>query len=310
MKSWLEDPRKRAIGISLIVSVLMLSGKWVAYLITGSSAILSDAVESVVHIAATGIAAFGVWYGSRPADPDHPYGHGKIAYFSAGFEGALLFAAAIPIVAEAIFSLARGPELQRLNLGILITFGLGVLNLALGLYLVHEGRKHRSIALIANGKHVLTDMWTSVGVVGGILLVKATGLLWLDPIVAIAVSLWIFWTGLTLIYRSYHGLMDRADPKTSRLIQEQLNKSVQEGLLADFHQLRHREVDSQIWVEVHFLLPGGLTLTEAHGKVTQVEEQLRTSFPRHKVIISSHLEPDDHQAAHPHGHAADDPLTG
>ena len=153
----------------------MLAGKWTAYAITGSTAILADAAESIVHLAATSFAALSLWYSTRPADADHPYGHGKIAFFSAGFEGALILVASLAILWTAILSFVTGPQLANLGVGVVITAALGLINLGLGLLLIHVGKKHNALVLIANGQHVLSDMWTSLGVAGGVLLVWWTG---------------------------------------------------------------------------------------------------------------------------------------
>lgn len=286
----------------------MLGGKWVAYLLTSSSAIFSDAAESVVHLAATAIAAFGVWYSRRPADESHPYGHGKIAYFSAGFEGAFILFAAASIVTIAIRELIAGPELQRLGIGLLVTGALGAINLALGLYLVRTGRKHDSLALVANGHHVLTDMWTSLGVVVGVGVVLVTGILWLDPVIALIVGSHIAWTALRLLRTSFHGLMERVDSATSKQIIELLEEAVSRGTIDGFHQLRHRQVDDTLWIDVHLLLAGDLDVTEAHTRATEVEGAIKEGLPTSRVVVSSHVEPSDHAAAHPEGHSSEDPF--
>ncbi|MEE8142967.1 MAG: cation diffusion facilitator family transporter [Planctomycetota bacterium] len=304
-----RDPRKLAISVSLMLAVLVLIGKWIAYLLTSSTAIFSDAAESVVHIAATGIAAYSIWYAMRPADAEHLYGHGKFAYFSAGFEGALLLAVAASIFYAAIVSLIRGPVLHNLGVGIVITASLGLVNLALGIYLIRVGRRESALALVANGHHVLSDMWTSLGVVLGVVLVAWTGAVWLDPLVAVAVGVQISSTGFALVRKAYHGLMDRVEPEDSRIIQESLSSSVAEGLVSGFHQLRHRQVDDMLMVEMHLLLPGELSLAEAHERVSVVEEKLREELSNPRVLIYSHLEPSDHGAAHPEGHELEDPLT-
>jgi cation diffusion facilitator family transporter len=184
----MTNPRERAtqvfaIRLSLAVGVLMLGGKWYAYSITGSTAILSDAAESVVHIAAVAFAAFSLWLSYRPPDESHPYGHDKISYFSAGIEGLLIILAAAFIVFESIRKLIQGVELMNLDTGTLFIFGASAINLLLGLYLVWRGKKSKSLILVANGKHVLTDSWTSFGVVAGLLLTGWTGWLPFDPLI-------------------------------------------------------------------------------------------------------------------------------
>lgn len=300
---------QRAMRLSLIASILMLGGKISAYLITGSSAIFSDAAESVIHIFATGIAAFSLWYTHRPADRDHLYGHGKIVYFSAGFEGALILSAALVILYSCVSDLIRGPSIKHLDWGLLITGVLTLINLGLGVLLVRTGKKHNSFVLIANGRHVLTDMWTSAGVIVGVAIVWMTGIAWLDPVTGIVVGLQILYTAFMLIRDSFYGLTDRVDPEKTATFVAALNHAVQEGLIKDFHQFRYRRSDDQVWIEVHFLMPGTLTTSEAHRRGTLVEESLRRVAETEQVWITSHIEPDDHDvSAHPGGHSEEDPL--
>jgi cation diffusion facilitator family transporter len=287
---------------SLLVAVLMLVGKLGAYWVTGSAAILSDAAESVVHGFATGIAAISLWYAHRPADRQHPYGHGKIAFFSAGFEGALIFAAAAFIFYSSILSLIRGPELQQLGIGIAITGALGLVNLALGLALVTIGKKHNALILVANGKHVLTDMWTSLGVVIGVGIVWVTDILWLDPVIAMLVATNILVSGTALMLRAYHGLLDEADRDQTQTLMACLEEAVESGEISAYHQLRHRQTNDVMWVELHMLQPGEMPLDEAHRKVTVVEERLRDAFPAYRVHVTTHIEPAAHDRAHPQGH--------
>jgi len=304
-----RDARKAAMAASVGVAILMLGGKLYAYFLTGSKAIFSDAAESVVHIAATGVAAFSLWYSRQPADRSHLYGHGKIGYFSAGFEGAFILAAAGAILYEAIEALVVGPELQRLGMGLLITGGLGLVNLVLGLTLVAVGRRHNSIILEANGRHVLTDMWTSVAVVGGVAVVWLTGVVWLDPVVAMAAALHILWSAVGLMRRAYDGLLDRADPGVTDQVLACLTRARDEGRIRGFHQVRQRITNDEVWIEAHLLLPGELPTTEAHARVTRVEEAIRERIPDRVVHITTHVEPADHETAHPGGHAGvEDPL--
>ncbi len=305
----IRDPKRFAISLSLGAAVLMLAGKWAAFVITGSDAIFSDAAESVVHIVATLMAAYSLWYAGQPADRTHPYGHGRIAFFSAGVEGTLILVAALAILYSAIESLIEGPELERLSVGLLITAGLCAVNLALGGYLVAVGKRHGSLVLIANGYHVLTDMWTSLGVVAGISAVWLTDILWLDPAIAILLALHILRSAVALIRRAYGGLMDEADAEVTERIIACLERAVSGGQLAAFHQLRHRQIENSIWLEVHFLLPGRLTVWEAHERVNEVESTVKESLPGHEVHITSHIEPEEHHHAHPGGHESADPYA-
>lgn len=289
----------------------MLVGKLIAYFLTHSAAIFSDAAESVVHGAATGLAAYSVWYASRPADARHPYGHGRIAYFSAGFEGALVLAAAIAVMLSGIAGLIRGPELRHLGIGLTIAATLALINLALGLALVHVGRRHNALILLANGKHVLADMWTTAAAIVGVGLVLLTGAQWLDPVAALCIGVYIMATGIALIRKAVAGLMDEIEPELSRRLIDGLRKAVSDGLILDFHQLRCRQINDEVWVDVHVLVAGESSTREAHASVTHAEQSVRELFPDGKLHITSHIEPADHTAAHPAGHEeTTDPLQG
>lgn len=297
-----KDYQRPVMVASLVIAFLMLGGKTAAWYITGSAAILSDALESVVHLFATGFAAFSLWYSVQPADEQHPYGHGKVAYFSSGFEGALISIAAFSILATAIRDILRGPEIDQIGLGIIITGVLALINLVLGWTLVQTGKKHNSIVLRANGHHVLTDMWTSVGVIVGLFLVRWTGFVMLDPIVAIILALNILWTAGRLMRDSWHGLMEAADPAETRRIVTLLDEALEKNVIAGYHQLRHRRVHDRVWIEVHLLFPEALTVTEAHDASHRVEDALHELFAVDTVVFTAHLEPELHDVAHSERH--------
>lgn len=289
--------RRRAMRLSLVVGVAMLMGKMVAYRLTGSAAILSDAAESVIHVAAVAFAAFSLSLSLRPANRRYRYGYERIAFFSAGAEGALIGLAALFIIVSAVEKWRAGLELQQLGLGTLIVLGAALLNLALGGYLVLVGRRTRSIILEANGKHVLTDSWTSFGVVGGLLLVLWTGWLPFDPLVAIAVALNILWSGWDLVRRSVTGLMDFSDPR----IGEQLEATVAaicSELGVGYHEVRFRDTGQRLLVDLHVLVPGEMTVREAHERATALEHGLPLRVP-FDVEVVTHIESvEDHEAVH------------
>lgn len=297
-----KDYQRPVMVASLVIAFLMLGGKTAAWYITGSAAILSDALESVVHLFATGFAAFSLWYSVQPADEQHPYGHGKVAYFSSGFEGALISIAAFSIMVTAIRDIIRGPEIDQIGLGLIITGGLALINLGLGLALVHTGKKHNSIVLRANGHHVLTDMWTSAGVIVGLFLVRWTGIVMLDPIVAIILALNILWTAGRLMRDSWNGLMEAADPQETRQIVDLLTEAMDNKVISGFHQLRHRRVHDRVLIEVHLLFPEDHSVTQAHDESHRVEDALHRMFASDTVIFTAHLEPEHHDDAHSDRH--------
>jgi len=262
-----------AMRLSLVIGVFMLVGKVGAYLLTGSAAILSDAAESIIHVIAVVFAAFSLRLSTRPADERFLYGYERITFFSAGFEGAMIVVAAIAIIWAAIAKWLRGLELENLGAGTLVVLAAGIINAVLGWYLIHVGRRNRSLILEADGKHVLTDSWTSFGVVGGLGLVLLTGWKPFDPLVAIAVALNILWSGGHLVWRSARGLMDYSDPQTARMLREKLDHLCTE-LGLEYHGVRFRTTGYTLMVEVHLLFPYEVSVGEAHARATQLEQRL------------------------------------
>lgn len=290
-----------AMKLSLAVGLLMLAGKGTAWWITGSAAILSDAMESVVHVVAVGFAAFSLWLSVRPATKRYHYGYERISFFSAGFEGAMIIVAAIAIIAVAIQKWMTGLTLEQLGFGTGLVAGAGALNGALGWYLVHTGKKTGSLILVANGRHVLTDCWTSSGVVVGLLLVQWTGWKPFDPICAIVMAVNILWSGGDLIWRSARGLLDYADPGTEEKLRAELDLAAVRETVA-WHRLKFRETGGRLLAEVHLLFPASVTVRLAHQVATRIEKRLEESFEGRLEVIT-HLEPsDDHDGIHGESH--------
>ena len=295
-----QADQRFAMRLSLVVGVLMLVGKVSAYLITGSAAILSDAAESIIHVVAVAFAAFSLDLSTRPANQRFRYGYERIAFFSAGVEGALIVIAAIVIIASAMDKWLRGLELTQLGLGTLIVLAASIANAALGGYLVWLGKRTRSIILEANGKHVLTDSWTSFGVVAGLGLVLLTGWKPFDPIVAIAVAVNILWSGGSLLRRSISGLMDYSDPAVAGELERQVAALCQD-LGIRYHQIRFRSTGRRVLVDLHVLFPYETPVGRAHELATTLEEQLRLRVP-FEVEVASHIESiEDHENVHKAG---------
>jgi cation diffusion facilitator family transporter len=289
--------QRMAMRLSLVVGIAMLIGKVGAYWITGSAAILSDAAESVIHVVAVAFAVFSLNLSLRPADRHFRYGYERIAFFSAGVEGALIVFAALVIIVSAVDKWMRGLELTQLGLGTLIVLVASVANAALGGYLVWMGKRTRSIILEANGKHVLTDSWTSFGVVAGLGLVMLTGWKPFDPIVAIAVAVNILWSGGGLLRRAVSGLMDYSDPEVARELEPHVEKLATE-LGINFHQVRFRHTGQRVLVDMHVLFPYGTPVGEAHRLATALEEQLPGRVP-FEVEVATHIESlEDHEDVH------------
>ncbi len=286
-----------AMRISLIVGVLMLAAKVSAYLLTGSSAIFSDAAESVVHVVAVGFAVFSLWLSTRPADPKFHYGYERITFFSAGFEGAMIVVAAGSIVYTTIEKWRHGLVFEDLGNGVILIAGAGVLNAVLGWYLLRLGRRNRSLILEADGKHVLTDSWTSFGVVVGIVLVMLTGWKQLDPLVAFAVAGNILWSGGSLVWQAAKGLMDYSDPAVGHQIRSNLDAICDEFGL-QYHGVRFRTTGYRLIIEIHLLFPQSMALGEAHRLATLVEERLTRDLDM-PAEVTTHLESlEDHSEVH------------
>lgn len=286
-----------AMLLSLAVGVLMLIGKVAAYLLTGSSAIFSDAAESVVHVVAVAFAAFSLWLSTRPAVPKFQYGYERITFFSAGFEGAMIVLAAGSILFAAIQKWRHGLQLEDLGSGVILILAAGVLNAALGWYLLRIGRRNHSLILEADGKHVLTDSWTSFGVVGGLILVMATGWKPFDPLIAIAVAANILWSGGRLMWHSLQGLLDYSDPAIGHRIRCELDTLCEE-LGVQYHGVRFRTTGYRQIIEVHLLFPHTLSVGEAHRLATMVEERLPHSLEMPSEV-TTHLESlEDHAVVH------------
>lgn len=290
-----------AMRLSLIVGVLMLLGKVTAYLMTHSAAIFSDAAESIVHVVAVAFAAFSLRLSAKPAAPNFLYGYERITFFSAGFEGAMILVAAIAILVQAINRWISGLQLQHLGAGTLLVLFAGVLNLLLGVYLLRTGRKTNSLILEADGKHVLTDSWTSFGVVGGLVLVMLTGWKPFDPLVAIAVAANIFWSGGRLVRQSVVGLLDYSDPEAGRKIRGKLDEICSE-LGIQYHGVRFRTTGFRQIVEIHLLFPASTSVSEAHRLATSLEERLPAELDMPAEVIT-HLESlEDHADVHHEEH--------
>lgn len=284
--------KKKAVGISLVIGVILFGGKLTAYFITGSAAVLSDALESIVNIVAASFALYSLVLSSKPADKEHPYGHGKVEFFSAGFEGAMIIIAAIAIIVYAIKAILTEHEISSLDTGAGIITGASIINLLLGLYLVRTGKKTKSLVLIADGKHVLTDSITSFGAVGALVLVLVTGIKIIDPIVAIILGLNILWTGKHLVRESIGGLMNENDDKIINAIAEELEddrKNYPDWI--DVHRLRYWKSGDKYMVDFHLIVPYYKSVSESHVTVDMVERKIIKALGTKQVESLIHLDP-------------------
>jgi len=287
--------------LSLIFGLAMLVGKTTAYFLTHSAAIFSDAAESVIHVLAVGFASFSLRLSTKPASPQFLYGYERITFFSAGFEGAMIVVAAIAILFESIRQWIAGLQLEHLGAGAAVVLIAGILNAGLGYYLLRTGRRTNSLILEANGKHVLTDSWTSFGVVLGLGLVLLTHWKPFDPLVAIAVAANILWSGGHLVWRSAVGLLDYSDPKAGGKIRDRLDVICSE-LAIQYHGVRFRTTGYRQIIEVHLLFPRLTSVSEAHRLATILEERLPAELGMPAEVMT-HLESlEDHADVHSEQH--------
>jgi cation diffusion facilitator family transporter len=283
------DEQKRMMNLSLAAAVLLLGAKVTAAVVTRSSAVYSDAAESVVHLLAVGFAAWALRLANKPADDSHHFGHDKIAFLSGGFEGAMISAAAVLILYEAVRQFVFGVTIEYIAFGAVITAAAAIVNLVLGLSLIRIGKKSGSPLLRANGLHVLTDVWSSGAVLVALALIYWTKWVWWDPIAAVLAALNILRVGFKLIRESLGGLLDESDPKVEREIRQLLDQEVENRGLSH-HNLRHRHSGRTHWVEFHLVFDDALTVGRAHEAATEIEASVAALLhPDGRVI--SHLEP-------------------
>ncbi len=281
--------RLRAMLWSLAFAGLLLAVKFIAYAITRSNAVLSDAFESIVNVAASGFALYTIWVAARPADASHPYGHGKAEAFSAGFEGGLIVLAGAAIVWGAVPALWSPAPIAHIDTGLVLVAAAGVVNLVLGRFLVRTGRRTGSLALEADGHHVLSDSLTTAGVMVGLGIVRVTGWLWVDAVVAIAIGLHLLRVGAGLAGHAVANLMDQADPGVLGMIAQALAHARPPGWI-EVHRLRSWRTGSVHHVDFHLTLPRFWGLERAHRAEHVSTEVVREVLQEHADVIV-HLDP-------------------
>jgi cation diffusion facilitator family transporter len=278
----------RLMLLSVAAGLATIALKVLAWRLTGSAGLLSDALESIVNLAAALIALFVVRWATLPADAEHMYGHEKAEYFSAGVEGGLIMVAAASIAWVAIERLLHPVPLEEVSVGLAISAGASLINLLVGLTLVRAGRRHRSITVEADGRHLLTDVWTSLGVIAGVAVVALTGWERLDPLIALAVAVNIVFTGVRLVRRSTGGLMDHAlAPVEQAALDAALAPHREQGI--SFHAIRNRQAGRRSFVSMHVLVPGRWTIQHGHDLIERIEADVHSALPHSTVF--THIEP-------------------
>ncbi len=274
--------------LSIGAAVITIALKFGAYLITDSVGLLSDAVESLVNLVAAATALFALWYSTRPVDRSHNYGHRKIEFFSAAIEGALILVAATSIIWFSLQRLLNPQPIESVSLGLFIALFATLINLALARAMLRVARQHESVVLEADGQHLMTDVWTTVGVIAALIVANVTDWQWVDPVVGLLVAVNIIRIGFSLLRSSFDGLMDRAIPTEE---ERKIRVAIEQAIPADvtYHALRTRRSGSHRAVDLHLLVPGVQRVRDAHQLSKQIEGSIDATFPGTETVI--HIEP-------------------
>jgi cation diffusion facilitator family transporter len=280
---------ERFAWLSVAAALATIALKTLAWWVTGSVGLLSDALESIVNLAAALLAVSMLRLAASPPDEEHPYGFSKAEYLAAGIEGALIVLAAAGILITAVPRLLQPQPLDAPLLGLGVSAAASAINLGVAMVLLRVGKKYHSITLEADGQHLMTDVWTSVGVIAGVALVFATGWLLLDPLVALAVAAHIVWTGVGLVRRSASGLLDAAIAQHDREAIQQIFDEFSRRDRVAFHAFRTRRAAKRRFVSFHLLVPDGWTVKRAHRLSEEIEARIRAAVPHASVF--THIEP-------------------
>jgi cation diffusion facilitator family transporter len=286
-------PEAVAGQLSVVVGVILLVVKFLAYLMTGSAAIFSDAMESIVNVAASCFALYALFYAHRPADREHPYGHGKIEFMSAGFEGGMIFVAALVIAFRAIEAIYRKPQIEGIAAGLALMGVAMLVNGAMGLYLIRAGKKHNSLTLQADGHHLFSDAVTSAAAIVALTIVKFTGWRIVDPLFALVIAVYISWLAIGLMRAGAAGLLDEQDLADEALLVKILDAHlVPDGKppqICSYHKLRHRHSGRYHWVDFHIMVPPGLTIDQGHAIASTIEYEIEQALGEGNA--TAHVEP-------------------
>jgi cation diffusion facilitator family transporter len=278
------------IRLSFIFSTIICAVKFVAWFVTGSLLILSDALESIINVVAAAFAWYSIYLSNKPRDTEHPYGHGKIEFFSIGFEGAMILIAGFGILIQAVLFFFNPPELHALTTGVWLTLAGGVANFLLGFFLLKKGRQNNSLTLQGNGKHILSDSYSSIGVLVAVVLILFTGYTWIDPIASVIAAAIIIFTGFKLMRKSVSGLMDEVDMKIVDELVDILKEQRQPNWI-DMHNLRVQRYGSSYHVDCHVTMPYYYSLEEVHEEITKLDRILNSNFKKGSIEFFIHTDP-------------------
>ncbi|MEH0154361.1 cation diffusion facilitator family transporter [Limibacter armeniacum] len=279
----------RLLRIAVIVSGLLMTIKFTAYFMTASNSILSDAFESIVNVVASAFALYSIMYAAKPKDEDHPYGHGKIESVAASLEGMLVLMAGLGIIFKAAHDYFFGYEIGKLDTGIVLMVVTAVVNFVLGRILIKTGREHHSVLLVADGKHLVADTYSTSGIVVGLIIMYYTGFSWLDSLIAFGVGCVVAYSGFRVVKEALSGIMDEADYKLLRKVVKILEKNRKQNWI-DTHNLRIIKYGRMLHLDLHMTMPYFLTVEQSHDEVKAVEELVDAQF-HDEVEVFIHVDP-------------------
>jgi len=286
----MQKEELKFIRISFLVSTVLCIVKFIAWYFTHSLVILSDALESIINVAGSAFAWYSIYLSAKPRDEEHPYGHGKIEFFSIGFEGALIFIAGLGILYESIKHFINPVQVHEVGIGLWLVLGTGLSNFVLGYYLLRKGKQKDSLTLQGNGRHIMSDSYTSLGVLIALILILLTGIKWIDPVASTIAGGIIIFTGYRLIKKSVSGLMDEADPEMVNEIINLLQDKRKDNWI-DLHNLRVQRYGNYYHVDCHLTLPFYYTLERVHYELTELDRLLNEHFEKGSMEFFIHTDP-------------------
>lgn len=293
-------PHVKQVAVHSILAALAIMGlKLAVFALTNSAAVLSDALESIINVASACFLLYTIWLANQPADRKHPYGHGKVEFLAIGLEAWLILIAGVIIAFEAFRRFLTGSEVANLTLGAWALGGIGILCAAIAAYVWHAGRTYRHEALQAHGKHLMTDLASTTGVLIGLILVHVTGKTWLDPLIAVVMAGLIFYASWKLMWQSIHGLMDRIDERDDALIRTLLDDEIAQGTIVSYHKVRHRHSGAFHWIDMHLQVNGDMSVRDGHALASRIEGRVEAQLGR--ANATAHLEPADTSAVSDRG---------
>lgn len=273
----------------LLIGVVLMVTKFLAYFMTHSNGILTDAIESIVNVLAGMFALYSLHYASKPRDEDHPYGHGKIEFMSSGVEGGMIFLAGVAMLIKGAFAFFHQPELENIDIGLLLTLVSGLVNFVLARILIKKGKLSHSATMVADGKHLLTDTWSSAGLALGLTVLYFTGWVWVDAVITLGLGILIVYTGFDLIKESVFNLLDKADYEKIKHLIELLNKERKDNWI-DIHNLRIVKYGPLVHVDCHMTLPWYYNLEDAHREVDALAKLATANF-NYEIEFFIHADP-------------------